>query len=167
MQKKRPTKGRTSLPRCRITGTASVYQRPEKRQHNPASPKENPSKQERDKRQSRKRATPCLNDGTTGKAVKARLFVWRTSILSAAPVAQNTASGRATTRPTANTCANSRLARESKPTQTQEGLGRCTSQSRGPLSRAPPDVHIPKKPKVCVIAFPPWRRGFARLHNPR
>ena len=54
MQKKRPTKGRTSLPRRRITGTTSVYQRPEKRQHNPSSPKENPSKQECDERQSRK-----------------------------------------------------------------------------------------------------------------
>ena len=51
---KRPTKGRTSLPRCRITGTTSVYQRPEKRQHNPSSPKENPSEQGRDKRQNRK-----------------------------------------------------------------------------------------------------------------
>ena len=55
MQKKRPTTGRASLPRCRITGTTSVYQRPEKRQHNPPSPKENPSEQGRDKRQSRKR----------------------------------------------------------------------------------------------------------------
>lgn len=55
MQKNGPTRGRTSLPRRRITGTTSVYQRPEKRQHNPSSPKENPSKQERDKRQSRKR----------------------------------------------------------------------------------------------------------------
>lgn len=70
MQKKRPTAGRTSLPRCRITGTTSVYQRPEKRQHNPSSPKENPSKQGCDKRQSRKHPRARRSSSKNAKSMR-------------------------------------------------------------------------------------------------
>lgn len=82
MQKKRPTKGRTSLPRCRITGTASVYQRPEKRQHNPSSPKENPSKQERDKRQSRKRPRVRRSGPKNAKSMRYNAPAYSTWVLS-------------------------------------------------------------------------------------
>lgn len=82
MQKKRPTAGRTSLPRCRITGTASVYQRPEKRQHNPASPKENPSKQERDKRQSRKHPRVRRSGPKNAKSMRYNAPAYSTWVLS-------------------------------------------------------------------------------------
>ena len=82
MQKKRPTKGRTSLPRCRITGTASVYQRPEKRQHNPSSPKENPSKQERDKRQSRKHPRARRSSSKNAKSMRYNAPAYGTWVLS-------------------------------------------------------------------------------------
>lgn len=82
MQKKRPTMGRTSLPRCRITGTTSVYQRPEKRQHNPSSPKENPSKQERDKRQSRKRPRVRRSGPKNAKSMRYNAPAYGTWVLS-------------------------------------------------------------------------------------
>ena len=79
---KRPTRGRTSLPRCRITGTTSVYQRPEKRQHNPSSPKENPSKQERDKRQSRKRPRAKRSSSKNAKSMRFNVPAYGTWVLS-------------------------------------------------------------------------------------
>ena len=82
MQKKRPTKGRTSLPRCRITGTASVYQRPEKRQHNPSSPKENPSKQGCDERQSRKHPRVRRSGPKNAKSMRYNVPAYGTWVLS-------------------------------------------------------------------------------------
>ena len=82
MQKKRPTMGRTSLPRCRITGTASVYQRPEKRQHNPSSPKENPSKQGCDKRQSRKHPRARRSSSKNAKSMRYNVPAYSIWVLS-------------------------------------------------------------------------------------
>ena len=82
MQKKRPTTGRTSLPRCRITGTASVYQRPEKRQHNPSSPKENPSKQGCDDRRSRKHSRVRRSGLKNAKSMRFNVPTYGTWVLS-------------------------------------------------------------------------------------
>ena len=82
MQKKRPSQGRTSLPRCRITGTASVYQRPGKRQHASRFPKENPSEQERGKRQSRKHPRVRRSGPKNAKSMRYNAPAYSTWVLS-------------------------------------------------------------------------------------
>ena len=146
MQKKRPSQGRTSLPRCRITGTASVYQRPGKRQHASRFPKENPSEQERGKRQSRTSAASCLNDETTGKAAEARPPASTTErvVKLRKHVLHSRSAFLAQRR--------SHKARYQKDKR-QRYLAQMTACAPAPAA------HIPKTPKVCVIPFPLAVRG--------